>query len=191
MADMRHVRLHTLDSGRHPALQPLLGASLQPQRVRAHWNDILRLATSIKQGTLSVAPALRKLGGQQHGLGAALRELGRIERTLFILDWLHDPALRGRVQAELHKSEARDALARALFRGHAGSLREHDFEHQRYRASALNLVTDAVVLWNTVHLKRAARDAGHAPGDILLQSLAPLSCKHVDLGGSYAWGQRH
>ncbi|WP_425292543.1 Tn3 family transposase [Citrobacter freundii] len=54
--------------------------------------DILRLASSIKQGTVTASLMLRKLGSypRQNGLAVALRELGRIERTLFIRgrDWL-------------------------------------------------------------------------------------------------------
>ena len=51
---------------------------------RAHWDDILRLATSIKQGTVTASLMLGKLGSypRQNGLAVALRELGRIERTL-------------------------------------------------------------------------------------------------------------
>ena len=48
---------------------------------------------------------LRKLGSypRQSGLALALRELGRIERTLFMLEWLQNPALRRRVHAGLNK----------------------------------------------------------------------------------------
>jgi TnpA family transposase len=62
----------------------------QHRHVRAHWDEILRMATSIKQGTATASLMLRKLGSypRQNGLAVALRELGRIERTLFILDWL-------------------------------------------------------------------------------------------------------
>ena len=60
---------------------------------------------------------LRKLGSypRHNGLAIALRELGRIERTLFILDWLQNVELRRRVHAVLNKGEARNALARAVF----------------------------------------------------------------------------
>jgi TnpA family transposase len=45
---------------------------------------------SIEQGTVSASLMLRKLGAypRQNGLAMALRELGRIERTLFTLEWL-------------------------------------------------------------------------------------------------------
>jgi TnpA family transposase len=56
---------------------------------------------------------MRKLSSypRQNGLSIALRELGRIERTLFILDWLQNVELRRRVHAGLNKGEARNALA--------------------------------------------------------------------------------
>jgi TnpA family transposase len=115
------------------------------------------LATSIKQGTVTASLMLRKLGSypRQNGLAVALRELGRIERTLFILDWLQSVELRRRVQAGLNKGEARNALARAVFFNRLGEIRDRSFEQQRYRASGLNLVTAAIVLWNTVYLERA------------------------------------
>jgi TnpA family transposase len=87
---------------------------LNIKQIRAHWDEILRFATSIKQGTVTASLMLRKLGSypRQNGLAVALRELGRIERTLFILDWLQSVELRRRVQAGLNKGEARNALAR-------------------------------------------------------------------------------
>jgi TnpA family transposase len=72
--------------------------------------EILRLATSIKQGTVTASLMLRKLGSypRQNGLAMALRELGRIERTLFILDWLQSVELRRRVHAGLNKGSAHE-----------------------------------------------------------------------------------
>jgi TnpA family transposase len=74
---------------RYDALKPMIGGTLNIKHVRAHWDEILRLATSIKQGTVTASLMLRKLGSypRQNGLAVALRELGRIERTLFILGW--------------------------------------------------------------------------------------------------------
>ena len=71
-----------------------------------------------------------------------------------------------------------------------GEIRDRSFEQQRYRASGLNLVTAAVVLWNTVYLERAAhalRGNGHAVDDALLQYLSPLGWEHINLTGDYLW----
>jgi TnpA family transposase len=102
----------------------MIGGTLNIKHVRAHWDEILRMATSIKQGTATASLMLRKLGSypRQNGL-VALRELGRIERTLFILDWLQSVELRRRVHAGLNKGEARNALARAVFFNRLGNPR--------------------------------------------------------------------
>ncbi len=117
----------------YPTLRPLIGGTLNIKHVRAHWDDILRLASSIKQGTVTASLMLRKLGSypRQNGLAVALRELGRIERTLFILDWLQSVELRRRVHAGLNKGEARNSLARAVFFNRLGEIRD------RSRAAAL------------------------------------------------------
>ncbi len=91
---------------------------------------------------------LRKLDSypRQNGLALALRELGRIERTLFTLEWMMDIDLRPRVQAGLNKGEAKNTLSRAVFFNRRGELRDRSFENQRYRASGLNLVVAAIIL---------------------------------------------
>ena len=177
----------------YDALKPMISSDkLNIKAIRAHWDEILRLATSIKQGTVTASLMLRKLGSypRQNGLAVALRELGRIERTLFILDWLQSVELRRRVHAGLNKGEARNALARAVFFNRLSEIRDRSFEQQRYRASGLNLVTTAVVLWNTVYLERAAhalRGNGHAVDEALLQYLSPLGWEHINLTGDYLW----
>ena len=176
----------------YAALKPMIGGTLNIKQIRTHWDDILRLAASIKQGTVTASLMLRKLGSypRQNGLALALRELGRIERTLFILDWLQSVELRRRVQAGLNKGEARNALARAVFFYRLGEIRDRSFEQQRYRASGLNLVTAALVLWNTVYLERATnalRGHGRTVDDTLLQYLSPLGWEHINLTGDYLW----
>ena len=129
---------------------------------------------------------------RQNGLAVALRELGRIERTLFILDWLQSVELRRRVHAGLNKGEARNSLARAVFFNRLGEIRDRSFEQQRYRASGLNLVTAAIVLWNTVYLERATQglvEAGKPVDGELLQYLSPLGWEHINLTGNYVWRQ--
>ena len=137
---------------------------------------------------------LRKLGSypRQNGLAVALRELGRIERTLFTLDWLQNVELRRRVQSGLNKGEAKNALARAVFFNRLGELRDRSFENQRYRASGLNLVVAAIILWNTVYLERAIqalRGHGQDIDETLLPHLSPLGWEHINLTGDYIWRQ--
>jgi TnpA family transposase len=177
---------------RYTALKPMIGGATQIRSIRAHWDEILRLATSIKQGTVTASLMLRKLGGypRQNGLAVALRELGRIERTLFILDWLQSIELRRSVHTGLNKGEARNALARAVFFYRLGEVRDRSFEQQQYRASGLTLVTAAIALWNTVYLERTVdtlRSDGQATDTALFPHLSPLGWEHINLTGDYLW----
>jgi TnpA family transposase len=164
------------------------GVSLLP----AHWNDVLRFATSVRTGTASASLLLKRLGAypRQNGLALALREIGRIERTLFMLDWLELPGLRRQATGELKKGEARNALARAVCFHRLGRLRDRAVEAQQYRASGLALVTAAIALWNTVYLDRALDDlrrGGEMIPGALLAHLAPVSWQHINLTGDYLW----
>lgn len=92
----------------------------------------------------------------------------------------------------MNKGEARNALARAVFIHRLGEIRDRSFEQQRYRASGLNLVTAAIVLWNTVYLERATqalRESGKLAKDDMLQYLSPLGWEHINLTGDYVWRQ--
>ncbi len=160
--------------------------------IRVHWNDILRIAASIRTGTVTASLILRQLASypRQNGVAAALRELGRLERTLFTLDWLEDPELRRQTSQELNKGESKNSLARAVFIHRLGEIRDRTFENQKHRASGLNLIVTAIILWNTRYLARAIktmRKTEHASDD-LLAHLSPLGWEHVNLTGDYNWG---
>jgi TnpA family transposase len=135
--DLGDTKLYTLKGdARYGALKSMIGGTLNIKHLRSHWDEILRLATSIKLGTVTASLMVRKLGNypRQNGLAIALRELERTERTLFILDWLQSVELRRRVHAGLNKGEARNALARPVFFYRLGEIRDRSFEQQRYRA---------------------------------------------------------
>ena len=176
----------------YKALDPLIGGTIDMRVIADNWDEILRLAASIKAGTVAPSAILRRLAAypRQNALAKALREIGRLERTLFTLDWISDPALRRRTNAGLNKGEARNALARAVFFHRLGEIRDRTFENQRYRASGLNLAVAAIILWNTVYLGRAVdelRSQGEVIPDDLLAHVAPLGWEHIAFNGDYVW----
>ena len=73
-----------------------------------------------------------------------------------------------------------------------GEIRDRSFEAQRYRASGLNLVTAAIVLWNTIYLERAVQtmhERGVPADTALLPYLSPLGWEHINLTRDYVWHQ--
>lgn len=127
---------------------------------------MLRLGASIRAGTVPHSVILKKLAAfpRQNALHRTLREVGRLERAIFTCDWLLDPELRRRSHGNPNKGESRRALARAVFFHRLGELRDRTAEDMAHRASGLNLVANAIVLWNTTYLARAVayvRNPGH------------------------------
>jgi TnpA family transposase len=179
-------------AGPWPTLKPLIARKIKVELIAAAWPELRRLVASTTRGHTAPSHILKKLAAfpRQSRLAAGLREVGRIERTLFILDWLRSPELRRRVQNGLNKGEARNALARAVFFNRLGQVRDRTYENQHHRARGLNLLIAAIVLWNSRYLERAVellRDHGHAVDDGLLTHVWPLGWEHINLIGDYTW----
>jgi TnpA family transposase len=191
--DIKERKLYLLPEQKAPAsLKPIVGGVIDTEHVTAHWDELLRLATSIRTGTTTSSALLKKLSAypRQNGLAKALREIGRIERTLFTLDWVKNPDLRRRAHLGLNKGEARNALARAVYFCRLGEMRDRTFENQFFRASGLNLLVAAIILWNTKYLAAAyaeLRRQGRMINEDLLRHVAPLGWEHIGLTGDYVW----
>ncbi len=177
---------------RYPNLATLVGGRVNVKDISSNWDEVLRLTASIRTGTVTASLILKKLANypRQNGLAKALREIGKIERSLFGLDWYQDLELRRRVNAGLNKGEARNALARAVFFNRLGELRDRSYEDQQGRASGLALLTAAIGLWNAVYLERVVvelRARGQELPEEYLRYLSPLEWEHITLTGVYRW----
>ena len=127
---------------------------------------------------------------QQNRLYLALGEIGRIERTLFMLDWIENAALRMECQAGLNKGEARHSLARAVFAHSQGRIHDRSEVAQQKRAMALNLVIAAITFWNTLYIDKAAGHLARTSplfDPALLPFTSPLGWDHVILSGDFDW----
>jgi len=115
--DQKDRKLYTVEKpSTWPLLAPLIGDTVETAAIVGQWAELMRLKASIDTGAVVPSVILRKLAaaGAGNALARALRALGRIERTLFTLQWLSDPALRQRSHAGLNKGEASNALRRAV-----------------------------------------------------------------------------
>ena len=140
-----------------PALASILGGTVQEKAIRENWSDVLRLAASVRKGSVTASLILARLAAypKRNNVAWALHELGQIERAIFTLDWLEDPELRQRVTVGLNKGEQKHNLSRAVYFYRRGMVQERSFEEMTHRASGLNLIVAAIVLWNTVYLQKA------------------------------------
>jgi TnpA family transposase len=191
--DLPDRRLFTFENPKQYAtLKDLIADKVDMALIERNWDDLLRLAGSIRDGKVSASLIVSKLAAypQHSEMALALRELGRIERTLFTLEWLQKPELRRRAQRGLNKGELRNSLARALRFYRRGAIADRDREEQQRKASGLNLAIGAISLWNTVYLQKAIRvmtDAGKPVPEHVIPHLSPLGWEHVTFTGSYHW----
>ena len=139
--DLPSKRLHVSEPRRVP--KPLIGLTgnkIRQDVIVRNWPDILRVAATLASGALPPSQLLRKFAAypRQHELAVTLREIGRVERTLFIrtlciVDWLLDADMQRRANTGLNKGEAHHALKNALRIGRQGEIRDRSSEGQRYR----------------------------------------------------------
>ncbi|NBJ13943.1 Tn3 family transposase [Microvirga arsenatis] len=196
LRNLKDRKLHTFEKPEtYPALQEHIGVPINTTLIMEYWDDLLHLAASIQTRTVAPSTILKRLAASRNPsqLARALRELGRLERTLFMIEWYSDPALRRRCQAGLNKGEAAHKLKRAVFFHERGEIRDRSFESQAFRASGLNLVVSAIIHWNTVYLGRAVdhlRRQGRIIRPEVLKHVSPLSWEHINLTGTYAWGEQ-
>lgn len=135
---------------------------------------------------------LKKLAARprQHDLAIALRQIGRVERTLFIIEWLLNADMQRRANIGLNKGESHHALKGALRIGRQGEIRDRTTEGQHFRIAGLNLLTAIIIYWNTKQLGIATAQRQRAGLDCppdLLAHISPLGWAHILLTGEYRW----
>src|SRR4051794_39262495 len=196
LADFGESRFWRMAS--KPDYGPLNGLARQRinvSRIQRNWDDLLRAAGSLKMGAVGATELVRGLqgGGRPSTLGRAIGDVGRVAKTLYLLNYLDDEAYRRRILTQLNRGESRHGVARAIFHGQRGELRQRYREGQEDQLGALGLVVNAVVLWNTRYLDAAlsrARASGAVVNPDDVERLSPLLLNHVNVLGWYEFALR-
>lgn len=158
--------------------------------IASHWDDLLRAAGSLKMGTVKATDLMRTLQsrGRTSAMARALAHLGRISKTLHLLRYIDDEGYRRRILVQLNHHESRHALARLVFHGKRGHLRQIYREGQEDQLGALGLVLNAIVLWNTRYIDAALehlRQQGVTVRKEDVRRLSPFVSGHINLLGRY------
>ena len=173
-------------------LRPMVAATIRDDLITRNWSDVLQLSASAGANLIKPSQALKRLAAypRQNELGLALREIGRVERTLFNLRWIVDPDMQHRTQLGLNKGESHHALKRAINFNRRGEIRDRSSEGQHFRIAGMNLIAAIVIYWNTKQLGEVVQrmtKAMNLPDPALLQHVSPLGWKHINLTGEYHW----
>jgi TnpA family transposase len=160
-------------------------------RIEQHWDDMMRIAGSLKLGTIQASELIRSLlrSERPSGLAQAIIEVGRINKTLYLLNYIDDEDYRRRILTQLNRGEGRHGVARVICYGQRGEIRKRYREGQEDQLGALGLVTNAVVLWNTIYMQAALAHLRQSleinPQDEA--RLSPLLHGHINVLGHYSF----
>ena len=168
----------------------LLRHRAQPNLIQDQWDELLRVAGSLHDGTVTASLLVGRLHTQQRRsrLAAALQDYGRLIKTEFILRYLTHPTERRGIHRQLNKHESIHALEDAVFYGNEGRIRLQTLDRQSTQAAALGLVSAAIVTWNTHQMNEIVereRAAGRLLDDIDIARLSPAIHAHINLNGRY------
>ena len=103
---------------------------------------------------------------------------------------MNDEFKRRRILTQLNRGEERHSLARAVFHGKRGELRQHYREGQEDQLGALGLVVNVIVLWNTIYMNAILehlRNEGYPLNPEDVARLSPLMYDHINFLGRYAF----
>jgi TnpA family transposase len=191
IADVGGARFWRVDStADYGALNKLAAHKVKTGIIVEHWDDLLRLAGSLKLGLVQAGGLMRQTNERPTRLARALGELGRIVKTLYLLAYIDDESYRRRILSQLNRGEGRHQLARVIFHGKRGELRQRYREGQEDQLGALGLVVNAIILWNTIYMDAVLgqlRAEGFDVRDEDVARLSPLAHEHINMLGQYAF----
>jgi TnpA family transposase len=193
LADIGGARFWRIDPlADYGKLNVLAKHRINMDLVPPNWDDALRLAGSLKLGRVPATGIMRTLqvGDKPTPLAKAIAEIGRIEKTIHLLNYINDESYRRSTLLQLNLGEGRHSLARAVFHGKRGELHQRYREGQEDQLGALGLVLNIITLWNTIYIDAAVnqlREEGFLVLDEDVARLSSFSHGHLNLLGRYSF----
>lgn len=165
---------------------------VKTDKIEQHWDDMLRVAGSLKMGAITAPELIRTLFNtdKPSSLSQEIQDLGRINKTIYLLKYIDSEDYRRRILKQLNRGEGRHNLARIICHGQRGEIRKRYREGQEDLLGSLGLVTNAVVLWNTIYMQESTSHLsaiGEEVKDDDEARLSPLTNRHLNVLGHYSF----
>ena len=189
--DLKDQQLYRVDRDvKYGVFTPLLNKTADIDIVEEQWDSMIHVVQSLKQRTAPAHVVVQRLTNSfpSDRLSKAFTNLGRIIKTEYILRYITDRDLRRTVQLQLNKGEYRHKLPRWIFFANQGEFTTGDYEEIMNKASALSLVSNAILYWNTSRISNivdSLRKQGETVDDETLAHISLLPYKHVLPNGTY------
>lgn len=187
LADLASRKLH-LPHGVvvPPSLEPMVERVGVSRAARQGWDGLLHLILSLKTGHGSAATIIERHGSAARGMPVyeAGTLLGKVLRSLFLLDYLVKPAFRREVHRVLSQGESVHQLQRAIFAGRIEAKHGRSLREVAAISGALTLLTNIVMAWNTAAMEEVVDREGNDRFPIEhLAHIAPVAFRHINMHG--------
>jgi len=192
-------RIYRVDKTRnYGALDSLVSGAdrlVKLDRIAEQWDQMGRFYASLESGHTTASVALRRLAGYsaRNRFYKANRDLGRILKTEFILDYMSKPELRSRIRRGLLKVEQMHALARDVFYGRRGRINARELWEQMNSCSCLTLIVACIIYWQAREISRVLRRGDPTAEGLkvsMLRHVSPIEWDNVVLYGQYVLNRR-
>jgi TnpA family transposase len=160
-------KLYRPDPGQpeaYPHLQPILTRPIRWDLIRQQYDELVKYATALRLGTAEAEALLRRFtrANAQHPTYAALAELGKVYKTLFLCDYLRLPELRREIHEGLQVVENWNSANSFIFFARGGEFATNRLEDQETAMLALHLLQISLVYVNTLLLQRVLTESDWA-----------------------------
>lgn len=172
----------------------ILSDPIKTKLIADNWDEMLRLAASLKKGWVTASLFISKLQAmpQKSNLAKALQEYGKISKTISILRYALSEQHRMEITTQLNKGEAIHDLQQFLHLGREGKVYARQPSEQETHFGCLNLLINMVIVWNTVYMAEAVYDIeskGIEVNDNDLKHLSPARRAHINRYGKYIFNK--
>lgn len=159
--------------------------------IEKNWDAILRFMATIKLKHTSASQLFKRLSSyaKEHPLYQALKEFGRIIKSIFILTYFDDVELRQRIEKQLNKVELSNKFSKAVFFANSGEFKCGTKEEQEIAAACKVLIQNAIILWNYLYLSQLLANNGDTEERKhmleLIKQGSIICWQHINLHGEY------
>jgi len=173
----------------YPHLQPVLTRPINWDLIRRQYDELVKFATALRLGTAETEAILRRFTrtSVQHPTYAALAELGKVVKTIFLCSYLRDAAVRREVHEGLQVIENWNSANGFIYYGKGGEIATNRLDEQEVSVLCMALLQNALVLINTLMIQRVLAESAWmermTPED--LRGLTPLIYAHVNPYGVF------
>ncbi|MCY7348125.1 MAG: transposase [Pyrinomonadaceae bacterium] len=197
---LKQLSKHRLYSFEKRKIYENLGFKILPKLyidtklIEDNWDDILRFVATIKLKHTTASQLFKRLNSysKQHPLYQALKEFGKIIKTLFILRYIDDVELRQAIEKQLNKIEHAHRFAKAIAFGSSQEITQAEKEDQDISAECRRLIENSVICWNYLYLTHKLTKADKIEKDELLKAIKEgsiITRRHINFHGEYDFSE--